>query len=193
MQKTGSTFLGLFSRSVALRQHQCKVHQNTKEFVCETVSYVDCPRNALHRKSVHLERAFSPPPRLLRSDDPAPRMSWDCGEPEEGFWPYLLCTNITRQLVGAKDLEITVAHQTITREEGLDYKCVDGWYGGDDEHWVATTGESRSDRSRVMGGGISQETVLRASPPSSSSSVVAGPAAAAVVTVSEPRCRRSSF
>lgn len=128
MQKTGSTFLGLFSRSVALRQvrdqrhlartitpapspllhacrtrtslqrlprrhastrhqllatiarHQlrrqqmCKVLQTTKEFVCESVDYVDCPRNALHRKSVHLERAFAPPSRR--------RQGWDCGPPE---------------------------------------------------------------------------------------------------------------
>ena len=82
MQKTGSTFLGLFSRSVALRQHMCKVLQNSKEFVCETVTYIDCPRNALHRKTVHLERAFSPPPRLLGRADLSARQSWDCGEPE---------------------------------------------------------------------------------------------------------------
>ena len=82
MQKTGSTFLGLFSRSVALRQHMCKVYQNTKEFVCETVSYIDCPRNALHRKSVHLERAFSPPPQHQGSLGISVRRTWDCGEPE---------------------------------------------------------------------------------------------------------------
>ena len=81
MQKTGSTFLGLFSRSVALRQQMCKVLQTTKEFVCETINYVDCPRNELHRKSVHLERGFAPPSRqaLLA---PSARQGWDCGEPE---------------------------------------------------------------------------------------------------------------
>ena len=81
MQKTGSTFLGLFSRSVALRQQMCKVLQTTKEFVCETINYVDCPRNELHRKSVHLERGFAPPSRqaLLA---PSARKGWDCGEPE---------------------------------------------------------------------------------------------------------------
>ena len=83
MQKTGSTFLGLFSRSVALRQQMCKVLQTTKEFVCETVNYVDCPRNELHRKSVHLERAFAPPSRqALLEGTPSARQGWDCGEPE---------------------------------------------------------------------------------------------------------------
>jgi hypothetical protein len=84
MQKTGSTFLGLFSRSVALRQQMCKVLQTTKEFVCETVNYVDCPRNELHRKSVHLERAFAPPPsrQALLQGTPSTRQGWDCGEPE---------------------------------------------------------------------------------------------------------------
>ena len=82
MQKTGSTFLGLFSRSVALRQQMCKVLQTTKEFVCETVNYVDCPRNELHRKSVHLERAFAPPPRQPLLHGVSARQTWDCGEPE---------------------------------------------------------------------------------------------------------------
>ena len=80
MQKTGSTFLGLFSRSVALRQQMCKVLQTTKEFVCETINYVDCPRNELHRKSVHLERGFAPPSR--RALLAGARQGWDCGEPE---------------------------------------------------------------------------------------------------------------
>ena len=58
MQKTGSTFLGRFSRDVTLRNRMCKAYQNTKEFICETILYVDCPRNAHHKKSVHLEQGF---------------------------------------------------------------------------------------------------------------------------------------
>ncbi|KAL1508616.1 hypothetical protein AB1Y20_004713 [Prymnesium parvum] len=81
MPKTGSTFLGRFSRDVALRQQMCKVYQNTKEFLCESVAFVDCPRNELHAKSVHLERAFARPLGEAAGDS---RFSaWDCGPPEK--------------------------------------------------------------------------------------------------------------
>ena len=85
MPKTGSTFLGRFSRDVALRQQMCKVYQNTKEFVCESVIYVDCPRNELHEKSVHLERAFSRPTHELPETATADHTfrAWDCGPPEK--------------------------------------------------------------------------------------------------------------
>lgn len=85
MPKTGSTFLGRFSRDLALRQQMCKVNQYTKEFVCETVSYVDCPRNELHRKSVHLERAFYRPAADLsqHAGPDATFGAWDCGVPEK--------------------------------------------------------------------------------------------------------------
>lgn len=86
MPKTGSTFLGRFSRDVALRQQMCKVYQNTKEFLCETIIYADCPRNELHAKSVHLERAFARPLQAI-SDAPQSANSlfqaWDCGPPEK--------------------------------------------------------------------------------------------------------------
>ena len=59
MQKTGSTFLGRFSREIALHRKMCRVYQNTKEFVCQTTMYVDCPRNNRHRKTVSLVQAFS--------------------------------------------------------------------------------------------------------------------------------------
>lgn len=86
MPKTGSTFLGRFSRDVAIRQQMCKVYQNTKEFVCETVSYVDCPRNELHAKSVHLERAFFLPlgtQDILDASRQNLFHAWDCGPPEK--------------------------------------------------------------------------------------------------------------
>ena len=85
MPKTGSTFLGRFSRDVALRQQMCKVYQNTKEFICESVMYADCPRNELHAKSVHLERAFARPlPGVDASEGSHSLFSaWDCGPPEK--------------------------------------------------------------------------------------------------------------
>ena len=60
MQKTGSTFLGRVLQDVSQRYRMCQVYQNTKEFACSTKLYVDCPRNSMHRKSVSLNRAFSP-------------------------------------------------------------------------------------------------------------------------------------
>jgi hypothetical protein len=85
MPKTGSTFLGRFSRDVALRQQMCKVYQNTKEYVCESVMYVDCPRNELHDKSVHLERAFARPSQELAQTATVDETfrAWDCGPPEK--------------------------------------------------------------------------------------------------------------
>ena len=59
MQKTGSTFLGKFSREIALRRRMCRAYQMTKEFVCQTTMYVDCPRNDLHRKTVSLVQSFN--------------------------------------------------------------------------------------------------------------------------------------
>ena len=59
MQKTGSTFLGRFSREIALHRKMCRTYQNNKEYVCQATLYVDCPRNDRHRKSVSLERGFS--------------------------------------------------------------------------------------------------------------------------------------
>ena len=59
MQKTGSTFLSRFSREIALHRKMCRAYQTTKEFVCQTTMYVDCPRNNLHRKTVSLVQPFS--------------------------------------------------------------------------------------------------------------------------------------
>jgi len=59
MQKTGSTFLSHFSRDIALHRKMCRVYQNTKEYVCTTTMYVDCPRNNVHRKTVSLVESFS--------------------------------------------------------------------------------------------------------------------------------------
>ena len=36
MQKTGSTFLGRFSREITLHKKMCRTYQNTKEYVCQT-------------------------------------------------------------------------------------------------------------------------------------------------------------
>lgn len=58
MQKTGSTFLSRFSREVALHRKMCRTYQNTKEFVCQTTMYVDCPRNKQHTKTVSLVQTF---------------------------------------------------------------------------------------------------------------------------------------
>ena len=59
MQKTGSTFLGRFSREITLHKKMCRTYQNTKEYVCQTTIYVDCPRNSHHRKTVSLKQTFS--------------------------------------------------------------------------------------------------------------------------------------
>lgn len=59
MQKTGSTFLGRFSRDVALKRKMCRVYQNNKEFMCESKLYVDCPRCSRHQKTVSLIQAFT--------------------------------------------------------------------------------------------------------------------------------------
>lgn len=37
----------------------CRTYQNTKEYVCQTTMYVDCPRNDQHRKTVSLTQTFS--------------------------------------------------------------------------------------------------------------------------------------
>ena len=70
MQKTGSTFLAKFSRDIALHRRMCRTYQNNKEYVCQATLYVDCPRNALHRKTVSLERTFS---TQLQSSTPGVR------------------------------------------------------------------------------------------------------------------------
>jgi hypothetical protein len=70
MQKTGSSFLNRFLNDIALHRRMCRTYQITKEFVCETTMFVDCPRNDLHRKTVSLRNTFSPDgqPRLARSE-----------------------------------------------------------------------------------------------------------------------------
>ena len=59
MQKTGSTFLGRFSREITLHRKMCRSYQITKEFQCQTTVYIDCPRNKKHRKTVSLKQTFS--------------------------------------------------------------------------------------------------------------------------------------
>lgn len=59
MQKTGSTFLGRFSREITLHRKMCRIYQITKEFQCQTTVYIDCPRNKKHRKTVSLKQTFS--------------------------------------------------------------------------------------------------------------------------------------
>lgn len=59
MQKTGSTFLARLSTDISLHSGMCRTYQNTKEFLCQTTIYVDCPRNERHRKSVSLKNTFT--------------------------------------------------------------------------------------------------------------------------------------
>ena len=59
MQKTGSTFLGRFSREVTLHRKMCRAYQMTKEYICQTTMYIDCPRNSMHRKTVSLKQTFT--------------------------------------------------------------------------------------------------------------------------------------
>ena len=89
MPKTGSTFLGRFGHDVAMRQRMCKVQQNTKEYICETISHVDCPRNGMHRKSVRRSRAFALPLPLRSGGALA---DWDCGVPQKVNQHLMTCS-----------------------------------------------------------------------------------------------------